>query len=122
VSNSGPFAGAAEELDRGICLYIRQHEKDLPPGVKLEIVRRDDTGPNPEVAKRMAQELIARNHVQLLAGTVYTSNALAVAPPSTEAEIPCERGRALPRQCDASLVFSHISARSSRRLSAVRCR
>ena len=89
--------------------------------MELEILRRDDTGPNPEVAKRMAQELIARDHVQLLAGTVYTSNALAVAPVATEAEIPCEPGCALPRQCDASLVFSHFSARSSRRLSAVRC-
>ena len=51
---SGPFAAVGELLDRGIRLYVKQHEKDLPPGVKLEIIRRDDTGPNPEVAKRMA--------------------------------------------------------------------
>jgi branched-chain amino acid transport system substrate-binding protein len=56
--------------------------------VKLEIIRRDDTGPNPEVAKRMAQELITRDHVQLLAGTVYTPNALAIAPLATEAKVP----------------------------------
>ena len=67
---SGPFAAVGELLDRGIRLYVKQHEKDLPPGVKLEIIRRDDTGPNPEVAKRVAQELITRDHVQLLAGTV----------------------------------------------------
>ena len=66
---SGPSANLGEQLDRGIRLYVKQHEKDLPPGVKLEIIRRDDTGPNPEVAKRMAQELITRDHVQLLAGT-----------------------------------------------------
>ena len=58
---SGPFAAVGEQLDRGIRLYVKQHEKDLPPGVKLEIIRRDDTGPNPEVAKRMAQELITRD-------------------------------------------------------------
>jgi len=85
---SGPFAAVGDLLDRGIRLYVKQHEKDLPPGVKLEIIRRDDTGPNPEVAKRMAQELITRDHVQLLAGTVYTPNALAIAPLATEAKVP----------------------------------
>jgi branched-chain amino acid transport system substrate-binding protein len=85
---SGPFAAVGELLDRGIRLYVKQHEKDLPPGVKLEIIRRDDTGPNPEVAKRVAQELITRDHVQILAGTVYTPNALAIAPLATEAKVP----------------------------------
>ena len=85
---SGPFAAVGELLDRGIRLYVKQHEQDLPSGVKLEIIRRDDTGPNPEVAKRMAQELITRDHVQLLAGTVYTPNALAIAPLATEAKVP----------------------------------
>ena len=85
---SGPFAAVGEQLDRGIRLYMKQHEKDLPPGVKLEIIRRDDTGPNPEVAKRMAQELITRDHVQLLAGAIYTPNALAIAPLATEAKVP----------------------------------
>jgi branched-chain amino acid transport system substrate-binding protein len=85
---SGPFAAVGEQMDRGIRLYMKLHEKDLPPGVKLEIIRRDDTGPNPEVAKRMAQELITRDHVQLLAGTVYTPNALAIAPLATEAKVP----------------------------------
>src|ERR1700704_5257685 len=84
---SGPFAAVGEQLDRGIRLYMVLHEKDLPPDVKLEIIRRDDTGPNPEVAKRMAQELITRDHVQILAGTVYTPNALAVAPLATEAKV-----------------------------------
>jgi branched-chain amino acid transport system substrate-binding protein len=76
---SGPFAAVGEQMDRGIRLYVQQHEKDLPPGVKLEIIRRDDTGPNPEIAKRMAQELITRDRVQLLSGAVYTPNALAIA-------------------------------------------
>src|SRR6516165_2213457 len=85
---SGPFAAVGEQMDRGIRLYVKQHESDLPPGVKLEIIRRDDTGPNPEVAKRVAQELITREHVQLLAGTVYTPNALAIAPLVSEAKVP----------------------------------
>ncbi len=85
---SGPQAGVGEQLDRGIRLYMKEHEKDLPPGVKLELIRRDDTGPNPEVAKRLAQELITRDHVQLLAGVIWTPNALSIAPLLTEAKVP----------------------------------
>jgi branched-chain amino acid transport system substrate-binding protein len=85
---SGPFASVGEQLDRGIRLYMKLHEKELPPGVTLDIIRRDDTGPNPEVAKRLAQELITRDHVQLLAGTIFTPNALAIAPLATEAKVP----------------------------------
>ena len=32
---SGPFASVGEQLDRGIRLYMKLHEKDLPAGVKL---------------------------------------------------------------------------------------
>jgi branched-chain amino acid transport system substrate-binding protein len=85
---SGPLAAAGEQIDRGIRLYVKLHEKDLPPGVKIELVRRDDTGPNPEVAKRLAQELITRDKVQLLTGVVWTPNALAMAPLVTEAKVP----------------------------------
>ena len=87
-SYSGPFASVGEQLDRGIRLFMKQHEKDLPPGVKLEIIRRDDTGPNPDVAKRLAQELITRDHVQLLGGVIFTPNALAIAPLATESKTP----------------------------------
>ena len=85
---SGPLAAAGEQIERGIRLYMKLHEKDLPPGVKIELVRRDDTGPNPEVAKRLAQELIVREKVRILTGVVWTPNALAMAPLVTEAKIP----------------------------------
>lgn len=85
---SGPLAADGEQLDRGIRLYMAEHEKDLPPGVKLDIIRRDDTGPNPAVAKRVATELITRDHVRLLAGVIFTPNALAIAPLATEAKVP----------------------------------
>jgi branched-chain amino acid transport system substrate-binding protein len=85
---SGPLADAGEQIDRGIRLYMKLHEKDLPPGVTIELIRRDDTGPNPEVAKRLAQELIARDKVSLLAGLIWTPNALAIAPLATEAKLP----------------------------------
>src|SRR6266496_5322303 len=68
LTYSGPFAQVGDEIDKGLKLYIKEHEKELPSGVKLELVVRDDTGPNPDVAKRLAQELITRDHVQLLTG------------------------------------------------------
>ena len=85
---SGPLAAAGDQMDRGIKLYMKLHEKDLPPGVTIELVKRDDTGPNPEVAKRLAQELITQDKVQLLTGVIWTPNALAMAPLVTEAKVP----------------------------------
>jgi branched-chain amino acid transport system substrate-binding protein len=85
---SGPQAQIGDEMQKAIKLYVKLHEKELPPGVKLEVVTRDDTGPNPDVAKRLAQELITRDHVQLLAGIVFSPNATAVAPLTAEAKVP----------------------------------
>ena len=53
---SGPSASLGENIDRGAQLYFKQHESELPPGIKVEIIKRDDTGANPDVAKRLAQE------------------------------------------------------------------
>jgi len=85
---SGPLAAQGEALERGLKLYMKLHEKELPPGVTIELIRRDDTGPNPEVAKRLAQELITRDKVQLLTGVIWTPNAMAMAPLVTEAKVP----------------------------------
>ncbi|MBV8650706.1 MAG: ABC transporter substrate-binding protein [Alphaproteobacteria bacterium] len=88
LTYSGPAASLGEELDNGVKLYIKEHQADLPPGVTLEIVRRDDTGPNPDVAKRLAQELITREKVNILAGVVWTPCAAAIAPLTAEAKVP----------------------------------
>jgi branched-chain amino acid transport system substrate-binding protein len=80
--NLGPY------MERAVRLYIKLHQKELPPGVKIELLVRDDTGPNPDKAKQLAQELIVRDKVNLLAGVVFTPNALAIAPLATEAKVP----------------------------------
>ena len=85
---SGLNANLGEYMERGMRLYMKQHEKELPPGVKLEILVRDDTGPNPDKARQVAQELIVRDKVNLLTGVIFTPNAMAMAPLCTEAEIP----------------------------------
>lgn len=85
---SGQNASMGDQIDKGMQLYMKLHEKDLPPGVKVEIIRRDDTGPNPEVAKRVATDLIVRDHVQFLAGEVWTPNALAIGALTAQAKVP----------------------------------
>src|ERR1700746_2218874 len=64
-SYTGFVAQPADEAQKGIDLYVKEHEKDLPKGVKIELLRRDDTS-NPEAGKRLAQELITRDRAQLL--------------------------------------------------------
>jgi branched-chain amino acid transport system substrate-binding protein len=86
-SYSGFVAQAADEMQKGIDLFVKLHEKDLPAGIKVELVKRDDTS-NPEVGKRLAQELITRDQVQLLAGIILSPVAAAVAPLTAEAKIP----------------------------------
>jgi len=38
----GIFAQPGDEMEKGMALYVKEHEKDLPPGVKVELLRRDD--------------------------------------------------------------------------------
>src|SRR5471032_483297 len=85
---SGTEAQSGELIDNGLRLYVKTHEKDLPPGIKVELILRDDTGPKPDVAKRLAQELITRDHVQFLTGVVWTPNAAAIAPLTADAKVP----------------------------------
>ena len=80
--NLGPY------MERGARLYLKEHAKELPPGVNVEFLVRDDTGPNPDKAKQLAQELIVRDRVNLLAGVIFTPNAMAIAPLATEAKVP----------------------------------
>src|SRR5688572_26236745 len=79
--NLGPY------MERAVRLYLKQHEKELG-GVKVELITRDDTGPNPDKARQLAQELVVRDKVNLIAGVIFTPNAMAMAPVVTEAKVP----------------------------------
>jgi len=85
---SGPMASNGDQIQKAVDLYMKLNESKLPKGVKLEIIKRDDTGINPETAKRLAQELIVREKVDLLTGVVWTPNAAAIAPLTAEAKVP----------------------------------
>jgi branched-chain amino acid transport system substrate-binding protein len=88
TSYSGLNANLGPYMERAVRLYIKEHQKDLPPGVKIELLVRDDTGVNPDRARQLAQELVVREKVNLLAGVVFTPNAMAIAPIATEAKVP----------------------------------
>jgi branched-chain amino acid transport system substrate-binding protein len=99
-SYSGFLAQAGDQMQKGIDLYVKEHEKELPPGVKIELIRRDD-GAVPDTGKRLAQELITREQVQLLLGIVGSPIAAAVAPLTAQAKTPLvitnAAGVAIPR-------------------------
>ena len=82
---SGPFAQYGQQILGGMKAYMKQHG-DTVAGKKIEIVQKDTTGPAPDVAKRLAQELVTRDNVDILVGFGLTPNALAVAPVATEAK------------------------------------
>jgi len=84
---SGPFAQYGQQILGGMKAYMKQHG-DTVAGKKIEIVQKDTTGPAPDVAKRLAQELVTRDNVDFLVGFGLTPNALAVAPVATEAKKP----------------------------------
>lgn len=83
-SGAGP---TSHTLDPGIALWISEHG-DTIAGRKVEIIRRDDNGIAPETAKRLAQELIIENKIDILAGIAFTPNAIAVGQVSTQAKKP----------------------------------
>jgi len=81
---SGPFTDTAAQIDNGVRLYIKEHG-DTVAGRPIEVIRRDTAG-TPDAARRLAQELIVRDHVDILAGFSLTPEALASADLSAEAK------------------------------------
>jgi branched-chain amino acid transport system substrate-binding protein len=72
-------------MDNAIKLYMKQHG-DTVAGKKIEIIRKDTGGIAPDVAKRLAQELIVRDGVDIIGGLILTPNALAVGDVSAQAK------------------------------------
>lgn len=84
---SGPFADYGKQMEGGIKAWMAQHG-DTVAGKKIQLIYKDTTGPAPEVAKRLAQELVVRDKVDFLAGFGLTPEALAVAPIAQQAKKP----------------------------------
>jgi branched-chain amino acid transport system substrate-binding protein len=86
-SFSGDNARAGEALNFGIATFQKEHG-DVVAGRKVELIRRDTGQMNPETAKRIAQELIINDHVDLIMGLAYSPETVAVGLVSTEAKMP----------------------------------
>ena len=82
---SGQFADAAKQQDDAINLFMKQHG-DSVAGKQIVIIRKDVGGINPPVAKRLAQELVTRDKVDILAGFILTPNGIAAGDVSNEAK------------------------------------
>ena len=85
ISYSGQFADTGVQMDNGVKLYMKQHG-DTVAGKKIELIRKDNGGIAPDVAKRLAQEAIVRDGADILAGFELTPNALAVGDVSKDAK------------------------------------
>jgi branched-chain amino acid transport system substrate-binding protein len=81
---TGPFSAVGREVADGAKLFIAQHG-DVVAGHKIELIIRDDASV-PDNGKRLAQELIVKDRVNIL-GAGATPTALAMAPLATEAKI-----------------------------------
>src|ERR1700730_9234753 len=84
MAYTGQFTDAAAQMDNGIKLYMKQHG-DTVAGKKIEIIRKDDAGA-PDAAKRLAQDLIVNDNVDILAGFVLPPEAMTVADLSASAK------------------------------------
>ena len=82
---SGQFADAATQMDNAIKLWVKQNG-DTIAGKKIEFIRKDTGGIAPDTAKRLAQELVVRDNVDILAGFVLTPNAMAAGDVSAQAK------------------------------------
>jgi branched-chain amino acid transport system substrate-binding protein len=86
VPMTGGQASTGKQIDNATKLYMQQ-KGDTVAGKKIEIILRDDAAV-PDNTKRLAQELIVNEKVNIIAGFGVTPAALAAAPLATQAKVP----------------------------------
>jgi branched-chain amino acid transport system substrate-binding protein len=83
---SGPFASTGKQIEAAVRLYMAQHGSSVG-GKQVELILKDDTSA-PDVTRRIAQELVVNDQVNVLAGFGLTPLALATAPIATQSKTP----------------------------------
>src|ERR1700752_1796721 len=83
---TGGQASTGKQIDNAIKLYMQQ-KGDTVAGKKIEVILKDD-GAVPDNTKRIAQELIVNDKVNVIAGFGVTPAALAAAPLATQGKVP----------------------------------
>lgn len=83
---TGQQASTGKQIKAAVDLYMAQNGNTVA-GKKVEVILKDD-GAVPDNTKRLAQELIVNDKVNVIAGFGVTPAALAAAPLATEAKVP----------------------------------
>jgi branched-chain amino acid transport system substrate-binding protein len=86
VPMTGPFASTGRQINAGVKAYMDLHG-DTVAGRKIEVILKDDAGVAAN-ARKLSQELIVNDEVDVIAGFGLTPINLAVAPVATESETP----------------------------------
>jgi branched-chain amino acid transport system substrate-binding protein len=76
---SGVGAELAQPIDRGVELYLKTHADEIKP-YTIKLIKRDVKDASGATAKIVVQELLTQDNVDVLAGWVYSPNAIATAP------------------------------------------
>jgi len=84
---TGPFADYGKQFEAGVKAFQKVNG-DSVAGRRVQVIFKDTGGPSPDVAKRLAQELVVQDNVDFLAGFGLTPEALAVADVATQARKP----------------------------------
>lgn len=82
---TGGQASTGKQIDNAVKLYMQQHG-DTVAGKKIEVILKDDAAV-PDNTKRLAQELIVNDKVNIIAGFGVTPAAFAAAPLATQAKV-----------------------------------
>lgn len=83
---TGQQATTGRQIEAAARLYMAQNG-DTVAGKKIELIVKDDTS-LPDVTKRLAQELVVNDKVDVLAGFGITPSAMATAPIATQSKTP----------------------------------
>jgi branched-chain amino acid transport system substrate-binding protein len=83
---TGQQASTGRQIEAAARLYMAQNG-DTVAGKKIQLIIKDDTT-IPDVTKRLAQELVVNEKVNVLAGFGITPSALATAPIATQSKTP----------------------------------
>jgi branched-chain amino acid transport system substrate-binding protein len=83
---TGPFASTGKQIEAAARLYMAQNGSTVA-GKKVELIVKDDTSA-PDVTKRIAQEMVVNDKVNVLAGFGLTPLAFATAPIATQSKTP----------------------------------
>ena len=83
---TGQQASTGKQVEAAIKLWVAQHG-DKVAGKKVEVLIKDD-GTVPDTTRRLAQELVVNDKVEVLAGFGITPSALATAPIATQSKTP----------------------------------